>query len=77
MIRTVVDSGVRLVTVVGDERKREQEDAIFFIRKHLFFNFRSQPLNVLFPHVLHLDPKWTKWSIPELLSLVLNFPVFW
>jgi len=35
--RIVIESGGWSLTVVGDERKREQEDVMFFIKQTLAF----------------------------------------
>jgi len=36
---------------------------IFSVYKNLFFNLKSQPLNIFLPHVLHPNLKWSKWSL--------------
>ena len=36
---------------------------------HNIFNFKSPPLIVFLPHVLYVNPKWTKWSIPRLVGI--------
>jgi len=48
----------------GYERKMaEVYDLLYSFIIHLFFNLKSQPLDVMLPHVLHLNSRWTKWSI--------------
>jgi len=49
---------------------REKLYSLFILLiKIPFFNFKSPPLIIFLPHVLYVNPKWTKWSIPRLVGI--------
>lgn len=58
--------GRRLAMIAGEGRGivvvRWKRDLVK-TNVNLLTSNKSQPLNNFLPHVIHQDPKWTKWSI--------------